>query len=99
MLKSNLLRNKVFRPIKRLNSIAVDCHTHMYTPKYMNILKNRVKNPRIISIAGENRLLILPGEEFDPTTSSGEKLNFSFISLFINHIFTGRRIGNEVCIE
>lgn len=57
--------------LKFKDSIAIDCHSHMYTPKYMEIMRKRSVNPRVIVSNNENRLLILPGEEFDPTTSAG----------------------------
>lgn len=54
--------------------LAIDCHTHMYTPKYMDILRKRDVIPRVIMVGDENRLLILPGEEEEATTSVGRKI-------------------------
>jgi hypothetical protein len=44
-------------PNKRFYSI--DVHTHMYTPKYMDILRRRTDIPRVIKVAGNDRLVIL----------------------------------------
>lgn len=54
--------------------LAIDCHTHMYTPKYMDILRKRNVIPRVIMVGDENRLLILPGEDEEATTSVGRKI-------------------------
>lgn len=55
-------------------SYAVDVHTHMYTPKYMNILKKRTEIPRVITVGGEDRLVILPGEDKEITTTTGRPI-------------------------
>jgi len=49
----------------------------MYTPKYMNILKKRVDVPKVVMINNQARLVILPGEDKEITTSIG-----MIISLF-----------------
>jgi hypothetical protein len=46
----------------------------MYTPKYMNILRKRANIPRVLEINGEHRLLVLPGEDKEITTTSGKSL-------------------------
>lgn len=57
---------------KRLFSI--DVHTHMYTPKYMDILRKRTDIPRVIKVGNEDRLVILPGEDKEHTTSIGRPI-------------------------
>ena len=42
---------------------AVDVHTHVYLPRYMNVLRSRKNVPRVISARGCERLIILPKEE------------------------------------
>lgn len=58
---------------KRSFSNAIDVHTHMYTPKYMDILKKRTDIPRVIKDIASNtdRLVILPGEDKEKTTNIG----------------------------
>lgn len=63
--------------------LAIDCHTHMYTPKYMNILRKRNIIPRVIMVGDENRLLILPGEEKEATTSVGRKIGKEVYSMLL----------------
>ena len=55
-------------------SFSIDVHTHMYTPKYMKILRNRTNIPRIINVNNEDRLVILPGEDKEITTSTGRPI-------------------------
>lgn len=50
---------------------SIDCHTHMYTPKYMDILHNRTSIPRVSIHNGIRRLIILPDEDKETTTSAG----------------------------
>ena len=71
--------NKLFKlkfkatPSRRLYS-SIDCHTHMYTPLYMDILRKRQDIPRVATIGGTDRLIILPGEDKELTTSSGRPI-------------------------
>lgn len=53
---------------------CIDVHTHMYLPKYMEILKKRTDIPKVITIGGEDRLVILPGEDNEITTSTGRPI-------------------------
>lgn len=50
---------------------SIDCHTHMYTPKYMNILRKRVDIPRVQVIDGIDRLIVLPDEDKNKSTAVG----------------------------
>lgn len=53
---------------------AIDCHTHMYLPKYMNILRKRVDIPRVVQVNDIDRLVILPGEDNNSSTSKGRPI-------------------------
>jgi predicted TIM-barrel fold metal-dependent hydrolase len=59
----------------------VDVHTHMYTPKYMNILRSRADIPKVRTIDGEDRLIILPGEESETTTKVGRPIGREYWSV------------------
>lgn len=51
---------------------AIDVHTHMYPPaSYMKLLRSRTDVPRVVSIGGQDRLIILPGEDEETTTAAG----------------------------
>jgi aminocarboxymuconate-semialdehyde decarboxylase len=53
---------------------SIDVHTHMYLPGYMNILKKRTDIPRVSTINGQDRLIILPGEDNEKTTNIGRPI-------------------------
>jgi len=53
---------------------AIDVHTHMYLPSYMDVLRKRTEIPRVVHVGGEDRLIILPGEDAELTTSSGRPI-------------------------
>jgi aminocarboxymuconate-semialdehyde decarboxylase len=53
---------------------AIDVHTHMYLPSYMEVLKKRTEIPRVITVQGEDRLVILPGEEEETSTAIGRPI-------------------------
>src|SRR5260370_26175256 len=52
----------------------IDVHTHMFLPRYVALLRQRTKVPRIVSRAGGDRLVILPDEEADTSTSAGRPI-------------------------
>jgi len=56
----------------------IDVHTHMYLPRYVALLRARQKLPRIVSRAGGDRLIILPDEEADTSTSAGRPIGGEF---------------------
>ena len=56
----------------------IDVHTHMYLPRYVALLRARQKVPRIVSRAGGDRLVILPDEETDTSTSAGRPIGGEF---------------------
>lgn len=53
---------------------SIDTHTHMYLPGYMNILRKRTDIPRVSTIDGSDRLIILPGEDTEGTTAIGRPI-------------------------
>jgi aminocarboxymuconate-semialdehyde decarboxylase len=55
---------------------SIDVHTHMYLPKYMEILEKRVDVPYVRNIEGfkEPRLVILPGEDEEGSTAVGRPI-------------------------
>jgi aminocarboxymuconate-semialdehyde decarboxylase len=53
---------------------SIDVHTHMYLPGYMNILRKRTDIPRVQTINGSDRLIILPGEDAEGTTAIGRPI-------------------------
>ena len=77
------------------NASVVDVHTHVYLPKYMDILRNRYcglphKNtffyhrtqvPKIIKVANQERLVILPEEEDTESTSVGRPIGYEYWSI------------------
>ena len=56
------------------NSGAIDVHTHMYLPSYMKVLRKRTEIPRVVTVSGEDRLIILPGEEEEMSTKAGRPI-------------------------
>lgn len=63
---------------------TIDVHTHMYTPRYMEILKKRVQIPKVIPGATLNddpRLIILPNEEAEKTTNVGRPIGKEYWSV------------------
>jgi aminocarboxymuconate-semialdehyde decarboxylase len=59
----------------------IDVHTHMYTPKYMDILRARAEIPKVRLVDGEDRLIILPGEELETTTKVGRPIGREYWSV------------------
>lgn len=54
---------------------AIDVHSHMYPPaSYMKLLRSRAEVPRVVSVGGEDRLIILPGEDEESTTAAGVRV-------------------------
>jgi predicted TIM-barrel fold metal-dependent hydrolase len=52
----------------------MDVHTHVYLPKYLQILRSRTTAPRIFKHNHQDRLVILPNEEVDPSTRLGRPI-------------------------
>jgi predicted TIM-barrel fold metal-dependent hydrolase len=59
---------------RAMSTGAIDVHTHMYLPSYMDVLRKRTEVPRVLTIGGEDRLVILPGEDDEITTSTGRPI-------------------------
>eukprot|EP00998_Keelungia_sp_KM082_P005700 NODE_2002_length_1162_cov_113.573913_g1985_i0.p1 GENE.NODE_2002_length_1162_cov_113.573913_g1985_i0~~NODE_2002_length_1162_cov_113.573913_g1985_i0.p1 ORF type:complete len:344 (+),score=90.21 NODE_2002_length_1162_cov_113.573913_g1985_i0:71-1102(+) len=46
--------------------MSIDVHTHMYLPRYTEMLRGRKELPRVVTLeSGEDKILILPGEDAD----------------------------------
>ena len=60
---------------------AIDVHSHIYLPRYMDILRSRNTVPRIlpgVDAAGDERYVILPGEDTDASTAKGRPVGSEF---------------------
>ncbi|RYG99330.1 hypothetical protein EON65_50380 [archaeon] len=66
---------------KRSLSGSIDVHTHMYTPKYMDILRKRTDIPKVSRISGVDRLIILPDEEKEKTTTAGRPIGREYFDV------------------
>lgn len=62
-------------------AVAIDVHTHMYLPGYMDILRKRTQIPRVSTISGSDRLIILPGEDAESTTSAGRPIGSEYFDV------------------
>jgi aminocarboxymuconate-semialdehyde decarboxylase len=77
--------------------MSIDVHTHMYTPKYMEILKKRTEIPRVLTIGGEDRLVILPGEDKEISTSTGRPIGSEYWNVDVKLKFMEKhRISKSV---
>jgi len=56
----------------------IDVHTHMYLPRYVALLRQRRQIPRIVAREKGERLIILPDEEADTSTSAGRPIGSEF---------------------
>ncbi len=56
----------------------IDVHTHMYLPRYVALLRERRQIPRIVSREKGDRLIILPDEDADTSTSAGRPIGSEF---------------------
>ena len=56
----------------------IDVHTHMYLPRYVALLRERKQIPRIVSREKGDRLIILPDEDADTSTSAGRPIGSEF---------------------
>ena len=57
----------------------IDVHTHIYLPRYVAMLRERRQSPRIVSRESGDRLIILPDEEADGSTSAGRPIGSEFV--------------------
>ena len=49
---------------------AIDVHTHVYLPRYLQVLRERSTVPKILQRAGQDRIVILPGVDAVDCASS-----------------------------
>ncbi|HEY0185413.1 MAG TPA: amidohydrolase family protein [Rhodopila sp.] len=59
-------------------SPAIDVHSHVYPGRYVSLLRARDAVPRIVTRAGQDRMLILPGEDADASTSVGRPIGSEY---------------------
>jgi aminocarboxymuconate-semialdehyde decarboxylase len=57
---------------------AIDVHTHVYPNPYIALLRARDAVPRIVTRDGQDRMLILPGEDSDSSTSVGRPIGSEY---------------------
>lgn len=58
---------------------SIDVHTHCYLPKYMQMLRSRNQVPKVfVNSLGKDRLVILPEEEDDTSTSVGRPIGSEY---------------------
>lgn len=76
-----IVRSLCRRSVASTSHSVIDCHTHMYTPKYMDILRKRSTIPRVVNVNNEDRLIILPGEDAEITTSSGRPIGREYFDV------------------
>lgn len=57
---------------------AIDVHTHVYLPRYLQVLRKRTNVPRVFTAGGEDRLVILPGEDEERSTSAGRPIGTEY---------------------
>ena len=62
----------------RAGGAAVNVHSHMYPGRYVALLRARGTVPRIVTRDGQNRMLILPGEDADSSTSAGRPIGSEY---------------------
>jgi predicted TIM-barrel fold metal-dependent hydrolase len=61
-----------------VETTAIDVHTHVYPSRYVALLKSRDTVPRITTRDGQDRMLILPGEDTDGSTSAGRPIGSEY---------------------
>lgn len=57
---------------------AIDVHTHVYLPRYLKVLRERTAVPRVFTHGDEDRLVILPGEDDEASTSAGRPIGTEY---------------------
>ena len=64
---------------------AIDVHTHAYYPKYMQLMRDRYTLkagvPYVKNIGGTERVVILPDEDKDASTSAGRPIGKEYYSI------------------
>jgi len=59
---------------------VVDIHTHLYPPRYMELMRERSEVPRVERRDGCDYLVILPGEDKNENSDSGRLMDVSYWS-------------------
>ncbi len=59
---------------------AIDVHTHVYLPRYRDLLRDRTAVPRIAGNGDDLRLIILPGEDAEASTAAGRPIGGEYYS-------------------
>ncbi len=59
-------------------AVTIDVHSHVYPSRYVSLLRARETVPRIITRDGQDRMLILPGEDADSSTSAGRPIGSEY---------------------
>jgi aminocarboxymuconate-semialdehyde decarboxylase len=57
---------------------AIDVHSHVYPNRYVALLRARDAVPRIVTRDGQDRMLILPGEDADSSTAVGRPIGSEY---------------------
>jgi aminocarboxymuconate-semialdehyde decarboxylase len=57
---------------------AIDVHSHVYPGRYVSLLRSRETVPRIVTRDGQDRILILPGEDADASTAVGRPIGSEY---------------------
>jgi predicted TIM-barrel fold metal-dependent hydrolase len=58
---------------------VVDVHTHLYLPKYLDILRNRTIAPKIFKHNHQERFIILPNEDLEESTRLGRPVGPEYV--------------------
>jgi predicted TIM-barrel fold metal-dependent hydrolase len=61
-----------------MSAPAIDVHSHVYPRRYIDLLRARQTAPRITTVDGQDRILILPNEDTDSSTSSGRPIGSEY---------------------
>jgi aminocarboxymuconate-semialdehyde decarboxylase len=72
---------------------VVDVHTHVYPPRYLDILRARTTLPRIrpgAKPSDPERLIILPDEDKAQSTSSGRPVGSEYYDIDVKLSFMKR---------
>ena len=66
----------------------IDVHTHVYLPRYVQLLRMRSQVPRIIkNNLNEERFIILPNEDTDSSTQSGRPIGREYYDISVKSAF------------
>jgi aminocarboxymuconate-semialdehyde decarboxylase len=58
--------------------VAVDVHSHVYPLRYVELLRARDVEPRIVTRDGQERMLLLPGEAAESSTAAGRPIGSEY---------------------